>query len=32
MIFVFPDLVGPDGTSILKVNDVAGRGKRQKKH
>ena len=31
-IFVFADLVGPDGASILKVNDVGGRGERREKH
>ena len=31
-IFAFADLVGPDGASILKMDDVGGRGKRQRKH
>ena len=31
-VFIFADLVGPDGASILKMNDVGGRGKRREKH
>src|ERR1019366_9867469 len=32
LVFVFADVVGPDGASILKMNDVGGRGKRRQKH
>ena len=32
LILTLADLVGPDGTSILKMNDVGGRGKRRQKH
>jgi hypothetical protein len=31
-VFAFADLVGPDGASILQMNDVGRRRKRRKKH
>ena len=31
-VFGLADLDGPDGASILKMNDVGGRGKRRQKH
>ncbi len=31
-VFVLADLVGPDGASILKMDDVGGRGQRRQKH
>ena len=31
-VFFLADLVGPDGASILKMDDVGGRGKRRQKH
>jgi hypothetical protein len=31
-VFIFADLVGPDGASILKMDDVRRCGKRRKKH
>ena len=31
-VCTFADLVGPDGASILEMDDVGGRGKRRQKH
>ena len=32
VILTLANLIGPDGASILKMNDVGGRGKRRQKH